>query len=63
MLIAGLNPVLVSNQMGQSLQMLIERYAKWMHGDKNKIKMEKLIECLVLSILHESNRLHIGVVN
>ena len=42
MLMDGLNPVFVSNQMGHSLQMMMKRYAKWMHGDKNKIEMGKL---------------------
>lgn len=42
MLMDGLNPVFVSNQMGHSLQMMMKRYAKWMHGEKNKIEMGKL---------------------
>lgn len=42
MLMDGLNPVFVSNQMGHSLQMMMKRYAKWIHGDKNKIEMGKL---------------------
>ncbi|MDH1278248.1 site-specific integrase [Acinetobacter johnsonii] len=42
MLMDGLNPVFVSNQMGHSLQMMMKRYVKWMHGDKNKIEMGKL---------------------
>ncbi|RLZ06830.1 site-specific integrase [Acinetobacter sp. 2JN-4] len=42
MLMDGINPVFVSNQMGHSLQMMMKRYAKWMHGDKNKIEMGKL---------------------
>lgn len=42
LLMDGLNPVFVANQMGHSLQMMMKRYAKWMHGDKNKIEMSKL---------------------
>ncbi|MCO8058873.1 tyrosine-type recombinase/integrase [Acinetobacter towneri] len=42
LLMDGLNPVFVADQMGHSLQMLMKRYAKWMHGDKNKIEMAKL---------------------
>ncbi len=42
MLMDGVNPVFVADQMGHSLQMLMKRYAKWMHGDKNKIEMAKL---------------------
>ncbi len=38
MLMDGLNPVFVSNQMGHSLQMMMKRYAKWMYVDKNKIE-------------------------
>lgn len=42
MLMDGVNPVFVADQLGHSLQMLIKRYAKWIHGDKNKIEMSKL---------------------
>jgi phage protein U len=36
------NLVFVADQLGHSLQMLIKRYAKWIHGDKNRIEMAKL---------------------
>ena len=42
LLMDGVNPVFVADQLGHSLQMLMKRYAKWMHGDKNKIEMSKL---------------------
>lgn len=42
LLMDGVNPVFVADQLGHSLQMLIKRYAKWIHGDKNKIEMSKL---------------------
>jgi len=42
LLMDGVNPVFVADQLGHSLQMLMKRYAKWMHGDKNKIEIAKL---------------------
>jgi integrase len=42
LLMDGVNPVFVADQLGHSLQMLIKRYAKWIHGDKNKIEIAKL---------------------
>lgn len=42
LLMDGVNPVFVADQLGHSLQMLMKRYAKWMHGDKNRIEMSKL---------------------
>ena len=42
LLMDGVNPVFVADQMGHSLQMLMRRYAKWMHGDKNKAEIAKL---------------------
>ena len=42
LLMDGVNPVFVADQLGHSLQMLIKRYAKWLHGDKNRIEMAKL---------------------
>ena len=42
LLMDGVNPVFFADQMGHSLQMLMKRYAKWMHGDKNKIEIAKL---------------------
>ena len=41
LLMDGVNPVFVADQMGHSLQMLMKRYAKWMHGDKNKAEIAK----------------------
>ena len=42
MLMDGVNPVFVSDQLGHSLQMLMKRYGKWMNGEKNLIEMAKL---------------------
>lgn len=42
LLMDGVNPVFVANQMGHSLQMLMKRYGRWINGDKNKIEMAKL---------------------
>lgn len=42
LLMDGLNPLFVADQLGHSLQMLIKRYTKWMHGDENKKEMAKL---------------------
>lgn len=42
LLMDGVNPVFVADQLGHSLQMLIKRYARWIHGDKNKIEIAKL---------------------
>jgi len=42
LLMADVNPVFVANQLGHSLQMLIKRYGRWIHGDQNKIEISKL---------------------
>ena len=42
LLMADVNPVFVSNQLGHSLQMLIKRYGRWLHGDQNKLEISKL---------------------
>lgn len=42
LLMDGINPMFVANQMGHSLQMLMKRYAKWINGDKSKMEMAKL---------------------
>ena len=42
LLMAGVNPAFVADQMGHSLTMLMKRYAKWIHGDKNKAEIAKL---------------------
>ncbi len=42
LLMDGVNPMFVANQMGHSLQMLMKRYAKWINGDKSKMEMAKL---------------------
>ena len=42
LLMDGVNPVFVADQLGHSLQMLMKRYAKWLHSDKNKIEIAKL---------------------
>lgn len=42
LLMAGVNPAFVADQMGHSLTMLMKRYFKWIHGDKNKAEIAKL---------------------
>lgn len=42
LLMDGVNPMFVADQLGHSLQMLIKRYTKWIHGDKNKQEIDKL---------------------
>ena len=42
LLMDGVNPMFVADQLGHSLQMLIKRYTKWLHGDKNKQEIAKL---------------------
>ncbi len=42
LLMDGVIPMFVADQLGHSLQMLIKRYAKWLHGDKNKQEIAKL---------------------
>jgi len=42
LLMSEVNPVFVPNQLGHSLQMLIKRYGRWIHGDQNKIEISKL---------------------
>lgn len=43
LLMSDVNPVFVANQLGHSLQMLIKRYGRWLHGDQNKLEISKLI--------------------
>lgn len=45
LLMDGVNPVFVANQMGHSLEILMKRYAKWLHGDRNKQEIAKLNTC------------------
>lgn len=42
LLMSDVNPVFVANQLGHSLQMLIKRYGRWLHGDQNKLEISKL---------------------
>lgn len=42
MLMDGVNPWFVAEQLGHSLQTLLKKYAKWIHGDKSKEEMAKL---------------------
>ncbi len=42
LLMNGVNPMFVADQRGHSLQILIKRYTKWLHGDKNKLEIAKL---------------------
>jgi integrase len=34
--------VFVANQLGHSISMLEKRYAKWIHGEQNRIEIAKL---------------------
>lgn len=42
LLMDGVNPWFVAEQLGHSLQTLLKKYAKWIHGDKSKTEMAKL---------------------
>lgn len=42
MLMNGCDPFFVAAQLGHSLDMLLNRYAKWINGASNKIQMAKL---------------------
>lgn len=42
LLMSGVNPTFVANQLGHSLTMLITRYARWINSDMDKIELEKL---------------------
>lgn len=42
MLMDGINPTLVANQLGHSLQILINKYTRWIYHEKDKEEMEKL---------------------
>lgn len=42
LLMDGVNPVFVANQLGHSISMLEKRYAKWIHGEQNRIEISKL---------------------
>lgn len=45
----GVNSIFVANQLGHSLQMLIKRYAKWIHGEQNRIEISKLNTTVALN--------------
>ena len=42
LLMDGVNPMFIADQLGHSLQILIKRYTKWLHGDKNRQEIAKL---------------------
>ena len=42
MLMRGVNPAFAAAQLGHSLQMFLQVYAKWIHGEQNKSEFEKL---------------------
>jgi integrase len=41
-LMAGMNPAFVSNQLGNSVQVLMSTYAKWIHGEASRAELDKL---------------------
>lgn len=43
MLMSGLNPVFVANQLGHSLPMMMKRYARWINNEKDLAEMAKLV--------------------
>lgn len=42
MLMSGINPVFVANQLGHSLPMLMKRYARWLNNEQDLLEMSKL---------------------
>lgn len=42
MLMSGLNPAFVANQLGHSLPMLMKRYARWINNKQDILEMAKL---------------------
>lgn len=42
MLMRGINPAFAASQLGHSLQMFLQVYAKWIDGDQNKSEFQKL---------------------
>lgn len=42
MLMSGMNPAFVANQLGHSLPMLMKRYARWINNQQDLIEMGKL---------------------
>lgn len=42
LLMDGVNPTLVANQLGHSLQILIKNYARWLNSERDLIEMSKL---------------------
>lgn len=43
MLMSGLNPSFVANQLGHSLPMMMKRYARWINSEKDLLEMSKLV--------------------
>lgn len=41
-LMAGMNVAFVANQLGNSVQVLMKTYAKWIHGEASQREMDKL---------------------
>jgi integrase len=42
LLMRGVNPAFAAAQLGHSLQVFLQVYAKWIHGDQNKSEFEKI---------------------
>lgn len=42
LLMSGVNPTFVANQLGHSLTILLDRYARWLHSDLDKQELQKL---------------------
>lgn len=42
MLMRGINPAFAASQLGHSLQMFLQVYAKWINGDQDKSEFQKL---------------------
>lgn len=55
MLMRGVNPAFAAAQLGHSLQMFLQVYAKWIHGDQNKSEFQKIKSGQVL-VIDESGK-------
>ena len=42
LLMDGVNPTFVANQLGHSIVMLTKRYARWIHGEQSRAELAKL---------------------
>ncbi|MDO8697365.1 MAG: hypothetical protein Q7J74_09680, partial [Pseudomonas sp.] len=41
-LMAGMTPAFVAKQLGHSVQMLLDTYARWIDSDSDLLELEKL---------------------